>query len=405
MSEGALAGVKVLDLTHHISGPYCTKLLADFGADVVKVERPGGDPARHLPPFVRGQTGVQGQTGPDDSLLFQYLNTNKQGVTLNLKTSDGLGILKSLVRESDILVENFPPRVMLSLELAYPDLRKINPALVMVSISNFGQTGPYRDYRATDVVEYALGGLMYVFGSHDREPLKHALHQAQFKAGADSASAALMALYHQRLTAEGQQVDISIQECIASALRDVVNTYTYTGAVRRRQPNHSGDLTRIRQTSDGYISPNPGIGAGLDWSGYAEFLGAPELDDDRFSTPSARLANAEELGEVLDRYFLPRKKLDMFYAAHQRRYIYGVVKSPEEVLADDQYQARGYFVDIDHPVVGAITHPGAPFSLSGTPWAVRRPAPTLGQHNHQVYVGELGYSDAHISHLRAQEVI
>ena len=249
----------------------------------------------------------------------------------------------------------------------------------MVSISNFGQTGPYRDYKATDIVEYALGGLMYIFGDYDREPLKHALHQAQFKAGTNSASAALMALYHQRRTGEGQHVDVSIQECIGSGLRDVVNNYTYTGAVRRRAPNHSGDLNRLKETSDGYIMPTPGLNISFEWSTVVEFLGAPELDDQKFSTPSARLANAEELGRILDRVFLPQKKYDMFYAAQQRRFIYGVVQSPEEVLADEQYQARGFFVDIDHPVIGKIKYPGAPFSMSGTPWEAHRPAPTLGQ--------------------------
>ncbi|PKB68230.1 MAG: hypothetical protein BZY81_02645 [SAR202 cluster bacterium Io17-Chloro-G4] len=399
MAQGALEGVKVLDLTHHVAGPYCTKLLADFGADVVKVERPGGDPARRIPPFYHDETG------PDNSLLFLYLNTSKQGVTLNLKTPRGLKMLKELVRDSDVLVENFAPTVMPSLGLDYPTLEEINPSLVVVSISNFGQNGPYRDYKANDIVEYALGGLMYIFGSYDREPLKHALHQAQFKAGTNAASATLMAMYHQRLTGEGQHVDVSIQESIASGLRDVVNNYTNTGAVRRRQPNHSGDLTRIRQTSDGYILPNPGIGAGLNWNGVVDFLEAPELDDDKFSTPSARLANAEELGDILDRIFRTKKKFDMFFAAHEKRFIYGVIQSPEEVLADEQFRHRGYFVEIDHPVTGLITYPGAPFLMEGTPWNAIRPAPTLGQHNSSVFQERLGCAGEDLARMRAMEVI
>ena len=399
MPDRALEGVKVLDLTHHIAGPYCTKLLADFGADVVKVERPEGDPARRMPPFFHDEEGLE------NSLLFLYLNTNKQSVSLNLKSSTGQGMLKELAKQSDVLVENFSPRVMPSLGLDYPALNKINPSLVMVSISNFGQTGPYRDYKATDIVEYALGGLMYIFGDHDREPLKHALHQAQFRAGTNSASAALMALYHQRRTGEGQHVDVSIQECIASGLRDVVSNYTYTGAVRRRAPNHSGDLNRLRATSDGYILPTPGVSTGFDWASVAEFLGVPELDDPKFSTASARLANAEELGQIIDQYFLTRKKYDMFHAAQQRRFIYGVVQSPEEVLSDEQYQVRGYFVDIDHPVVGEIKYPGAPFSMSKTPWAARQPAPTLGQHNSRVLGQRLGYSGSTLAQMRASNVI
>ena len=399
MPEAALKGVKVLDLTHYIAGPYCTKLLADFGADVIKVERPDGDPARRIPPFFHDEADSE------KSLLFLYLNTSKRSVTLNLKARRGRQMLIDLARDSDVLVESFSPRVMSSLGLDYQVLRDVNPSLVVVSISNFGQTGPYRDYKATDIVEYALGGLMYVFGSYDREPLKHALHQGQFKAGTNSASAALMALYRQRLTGEGQQVDVSIQECIASGLRDVVNNYTYTGAVRRRQPNHSGDLTRLRQTSDGYILPNPGIAAGFDWNSVVEFLDAPELDDEKFNTPLARSINAEALGEILDRYFRPHKKLDMFYAAHRRRFIYGVVQSPEEVLADAQYKHRGYFVNIEHPVVGTLKYPGAPFSMDDTPWEARQPAPTLGQHNSQVYGERLGYSDVDLARMRFMEVI
>ncbi len=362
MPEKALEGVKVLDLTHHIAGPWCTKLLADYGADVLKVERPEGDPARGMPPFYHDEIDQ------DKSLLFLYLNTCKRGITLNLKTRQGRRMFRELLQDVDLLVENFSPRVMASLDLDFESLHELNPSLVMVSISNFGQTGPYRDYWAADIVEYALGGLMYIFGNYDREPLKHALHQAQFKGGTDAASAALMALYHQRLTGQGQHVDVSIQEAMASGLRDVVDNYTYTGAIRRRQPNHSGDLTRLRATSDGYILPNPGIGARDNWQATVEFLEVPELDDERFSSPSARLANAEELGRILDETFQTKNKSDMFFAAHEKRFIYGIVQSPEEVLADPQFAARGYFVDIEHPATGTVKYPGPPFLMSGNPW-------------------------------------
>ena len=399
----ALDGVKVLDLTHHIAGPYCTKLLADFGADVVKVEHPGGDPGRRMSPFFHDEPGHH-EPGLDTSLPFSYLNTNKRSVTVNLKSGEGCQIVRSLARESDVLVENFSPRVMPSLGLDYAALREIAPHLVMVSISNFGQTGPYRDYKAADIVEYALGGLMYIFGAYDREPLKHAFHQAQFKAGTDAASATLMALYHQRMTGHGQHVDVSIQEAVASGLRDVVNNYTYTGAVRRRQPNHSGDLQRLRATADGYMLPSPGLGGG-DWNNVVEFLGLPELDDEKFSTPSARLVHAEELGRILDDYFITKNKYEMFYASHRHRFIYGVIQSPEEVLADPQFESRGYFVEVDHPATGPLKYPGAPFNMGATPWRVEQPAPSLGQHNQEVLGGRLGYSGERLSQLRASGVV
>ena len=398
-APGALDGIKVLDLTHHIAGPYCTKLLADFGADVIKVERPEGDAGRRMPPFFHDETDIE------KSLLFLYLNTNKRGVTINLKTRQGREMVKDLVKDADMVVENFSPRVMPGLGLDYEALRESNPSLVMVSISNFGQTGPYRDYLATDIVEYAMGGLMYIFGTYAGVPLKHAFHQAQFRAGTNSASAALMAMYHQRSTGQGQHVDVSIQECVASGLRDIIDNYTYTGGVRRRQPNHNGDLTRLREVSDGYILPNPGITARLNWDVVADFLDAPELNDDKFNTASAQLANAKELGEIMDRRFLDKKKYDMFFAAHKLRFIYGIVQSPEEVMVDEQFEARGYFVEVDHPATGALKYPGAPFGMDATPWEVRRPAPTLGEHNRELLGEKFGYSDVELSQLRAMEVI
>ncbi len=397
--SAALEGVSVLDLTHCIAGPYCTRLLAGFGADVLKIEPPGGERGRRMAPF------FQDEPGPDASLPFAYLNTGKRSMTLNLKTEEGRDILRSLLPETDVLVENFAPRVMPSLGLGYDSLREIAPHLVMVSISNFGQTGPYRDFKAADIVEYALGGLMYIFGAYDREPLKHAFNQAQFKAGTDAASATLMALYHQRMTGRGQHIDVSIQEAVASGLRDVVNNYTYSGAIRRRQPNNSGDLQRLRATADGYLLPNPGLGSGLNWDSYVQFLDLPELDDDRFRTPSARLVNAEELGRILDEYFLRQNKYEMFYGSHERRFIFGVIQSPEEALKDPQFAHRGYFVEQEHPVMGKVIFPGAPFILASTPWQAAGPAPSAGQHNGEILGQRLGLDGSQRAQLRSQGVI
>ena len=399
MTDRALEGMKVLDLTHHLSGPYCTKLLADFGADVLKVEKPAGDHTRRAGPF------LEDDIDPEKSLVFAYLNTNKQSITLNLKSDKGISMLTSLIEESDVLVENFAPRVMPSLGLDFETLQQINPRLILTSISNFGQTGPYRDYKAADIIEYAMGGLMYISGAYDREPLKHAFNQAQFKAGTDGASATLMAMYHQRLTGEGQHVDVSIQEAVATGLRDVVNNFTYTGAVRRRQPNHSGDLSRLRASSDGHLIPNPGIGAGLNWDVMVDFMGIPELGGDKFNTPSARLVNAEELGQILDNYFIKQNKYERFYAAHEKRFIFGVVQSPGEVMADPQFEARNFFVDIAHPALGTLKYPGAPFEMSKTPWAARSPAPTLGQHNQEVIGQKLGHTPEELAQMRADSII
>ena len=396
MTQSALEGIRVLDLSHHIAGPYCTKLLADLGADVVKVERPdAGDPSRLMAPLYHDTEDAE------HSLLFLYLNTSKRSITLDLKSERGREIVRRLAAESDLVVENFSPRVMPSLGLGYEELRGLNRRLVMVSISNFGQTGPYRDYKATEIVEYALGGLMYLMGSNSKAPLKHALHQAQFKAGANAAGAALIALYGTRMTGRARHVDVSIQECIASSLRDTTSMYTYMGAVRWRQPDHPGDIPRSPlQTRDGYAVP---ITYGsLPWETIADFLDSPELEAPRFSTPEARAENAEELDEIVRRVFRSRDKWELFHAAHRRRgLIYGVVQSPEEVVQNPQSQARSYFAEIDHPVIGKAAYPGAPFLMSQTPWRAHSPAPTLGQHNWEIICDRLGYPDTETTSLHS----
>ena len=391
----------MLDLGHYIAGPYCGKLMADMGATVIKVEPPDGEPGRHLAPFVHDKPSME------SSLPFFYLNSNKKGITINLKTPNGVSLLKDLVKDTDIIIENFSPGTMDKLGLGYETLKTINSSVILVSISNFGQTGPYRDYQATEITEYALGGLMAIFGAYDQPPIKHALNQAQIKAGTNAANAALMATYWKILHETGQHIDVSIQECIAYGLRDTTSNYTYTGAVRRRQPNHSGDLTRIRQVSDGFILPNPNVNTsrGLDWDTVAKFIGSDELIDDRFSTPTARLQNAEELGEILDRSYGHQKKFETFYKAHELRFIYGIILSAEEVLENSQYLHREYFVDVEHPIAGPIKFPGAPFKLSKTPAQFNSTAPTLGQHNREIFRDVLQLTDAQITSMRSAQIL
>ena len=397
---GALSGIKVLDLTHHVAGPYCTKLLADFGAEVLKVERPGsGDPARSMGPFAGDDPH------PDKGLPFLYLNTNKRSITLNLKSVTGQKILRQLAEEVDLIVENFRPRALPALGLTYENLSATNSSLVMVSISNFGQTGPYRDYEATDIVEYALSGIQYIFGDNDREPLKHGFNQAQFKAGTDAASAALIALYHRAMTGTGQWVDISIQECIATALRDTTSSFAYTGAVKWRRPGEAGELPRSPvATNDGYIVPI--AFGGVDWDATVEFLESEELAHERFSTAEGRMENAADLDRILRDAFRQYGKEDLFYRANRRRgLIYGIVQDAAELHENPQYRHREYFVDVDHPVAGKANYPGAPFGMSKTPWSVDGSAPTLGQHNIEVYVNQLGLSKEELGQLVAAGVV
>ncbi len=398
--SGALDGIEVLDLTHHVAGPYCTKLLADFGARVTKVERPGsGDPARRMGPFAGDDPHSE------KSLPFLYLNTNKRSATLDFKTDTGRALLKRMAAGADLVVENFRPRSLPAARLSYSELSAVNPSVVMVSISNFGQTGPYRDFEATDIVEYALSGIQYIFGDNDREPLKHGFDQAQYKAGTDAAAAALIALYHRAMTGEGQWVDVSIQECIATGLRDTTSAFTYTGAVKWRRPNETGDLPRSPvATKDGYIVPIAFGGAG--WNETVEFLGSDALRDERFSTAEGRMENAAEVDRILRETFAQYEKSDLFHRANRvRGLIYGLVQDSAELYENPQYEHRGYFVEVDHPIAGKGRYPGAPFGMSDTGWSVRSHAPLLGQHNVEVYVEEMGLSMDELRRLTAAGVV
>ena len=213
MNDSVLNNIKVIDLTQHIAGPYCTKLLADYGADVIKVERPAGDPARRIGPFPGHEPHLE------KSGLFLYLNTNKRGVTLDLKSDVGRMALLDLVRDADVLVENYSPRVMPSLGLDYQTLSKVNPKLVMTSVSSFGRSGRYSNYRATELVLYALCGMAYITGGYHREPVKHGYNQAQYLGGVAAASGTVAALLgFWRNGGQGQQVDVSILECAISTL-------------------------------------------------------------------------------------------------------------------------------------------------------------------------------------------
>ena len=387
MNSKALKDVKVLDFTHYVSGPYCTKLLADYGADVVKIEPPiKGDPGRRLTPFEKSSQGHR------TSLLFKYLNTNKKSVELDLKSNYGRKAIEQLAVDADILVENFRPGVLNSFGLTKEKLRSINPTLVVVSISNFGKTGPYSDLRANDLIFYALGGLMYIFGSTDKAPIKHAFRQAQFKAGTNAASAALMAYYNAFTSGRGEDIDISIQESITASVRDTTTSYATSGVVRTRQGSMNGEIPRTpMKVKDGYIVP---ITFGTsDWSKTADLLENEKLYHPKFSTPEGRRENSEEFEKLVRTAFSEKSKHELFYGAHtHRELVYGLVQNAADLLENPQYKHDGYFQKMDDSSDSETYFPGRPFHLSKTPWKIRSAAPRLGQHNNEILVRKLKLS-------------
>jgi crotonobetainyl-CoA:carnitine CoA-transferase CaiB-like acyl-CoA transferase len=405
MVDAALADIKVLDLTHHIAGPYCTKLLADFGADVIKVERPdGGDPARRYGPFPHDEPH------PEKSALFLHLNTNKRGITLNLKSAAGKDLLKALVQEVDVLVENFSPRVMPGLGLAYDTLEALKPRLIMTSISNFGHTGPYRDYRAQDIVIYAMGGPMRATGVAGRQPLKMAGNLMQYQAGTMAATATMVGLFAARRHGVGQHIDLSLFETHAGTVdrqSTFLTAYAYAGEESRRQPpGPQGVLPRgIYPCLDGYICIYV---TNEWWPRLARMLERPDLlTDPRFATPAARLnpEHQPDFDLIFYPWLLERTKQEIMERAQAARVLATAVNTPEDVLRDEHFRARGFFVEVEHAIAGRVTQPGAPFRLSETPWSIRRPAPRLGEHNLEVYGGLLGLSREELVVLREQGVI
>ena len=395
---GILEGIRVLELGEHVSAPFCAKLLADYGADVIKVELPGeGDASRRTGPFAGDDPH------PEKSIPFLYLNTNKRGVTLNLKTGTGKGILAALLQQADVVVENFPPADAQASGLDYATLSKINPALVVTSITPFGQTGLYRDYAATDIVTCALSGLMYHSGDSDREPLRNALNQSFYVAGINGATATLAALFQRMTTGRGQHVDVSVMECLATHLVQAVPYYNYMGAIKGRRPVRGSGFEELMPARDGYVVPS--VQGSQPWSVVADLIGLEELHDEKFATGAGRIEHGEELKALLIKGLAEWDRKPLFQASGERRLVFGMAQDAGDLFTCPHLRERGFFVEVDHPLAGRAEYPGMGPRLSDMEFQVRRPAPLLGQHNLEIYGDELGYSAQELAQLRATGVI
>ncbi len=402
--DTALSGVTVLDLTFGIAGPFCTKTMAGLGAQVIKVERPwGGDPARHAGPFLHDLPDLE------TSALFLDLNGGKRSLTVDIKSAAGTGIVRALASQAGILVENFKPGTMDRLGLGFAALHALNPKLTQVSVTNFGQTGPYRDYAGADMLFYGMGGEMYSTGLPDRTPIRLGNYVMQAQAGSLAAAAGLMAWYGVRRGAPGQQVDLSIFEAAAhSADRRIqyLLGYAYNGTnPTRRDSIWSIYPTGVYPCKDGFMEI---FGGGLQFfSRTCRMIGMPELiTDERFAKPADLVDPARK--DEFDAIFLPwvveRTRAECMDAA-QRESVYAApIFTPEDVFHDRHFWERGYFVDVDHPRAGRLRSPGAPAKMSATPWRPA-PAPLLGADTEAVLSGRLGYSKAELARLRQSGVI
>jgi CoA:oxalate CoA-transferase len=389
-----LEDVHVLDLSENIAGPFCTKLLAGLGAEVIKVERPGlGDVSRRAGPFPGDAPH------PEQSALFLYLNTGKKSITLDVASQTGAAILRTLVLECDILVESFPAGYMDRLALGYTALERLNPKLIYTSVTPFGQSGPYRDYKGSELITQAMGGLMQTIGLRDREPLKIGGNAAFYTTGISAFSATMIGLYARDVEGFGQHVDVSAMETIAVAqIHSSIHHQFGRAPVRRESP--------LVRAQDGWVSPGLERGVRQDtWPRVCELIGQPDLKDDpMFRTPEARREHQQDLLAILGAWIATHPKEEVYHIFQELRSVAGYVATVEDLFTSRQLTARQFFQVIDHPCTGKVMYPGAPFRIQGEAWRHVR-APLLGEHTMEIYSGRLGLSWEDLARLRGARII
>lgn len=397
-----LEGLRVIDLADE-KGLFCTKLFADLGADVIKVEKPGGDVTRNISPFMNDDPH------PEKSLYFAYNNTSKRSITLNLEMVDGREVFRKLAERSDVVVETYRPGYMASLGLDYPKLEKLNSGLVMTSITGFGQTGPYRDFKAPDIVSFAMGGRMYETGYPEMPPLMDGGLQTYYVGSIYAAIATLVALYVRDAIGEGQHVDVSMQECIASVQESSYH-YVHTGRILRRagaQHQHAVP-GNIYPCEDGYWSICIGPYSEL-WAKFISWVisdgvDVGELADPEYEEPTKRQAELDnKINPMIRKWAMPYTKSEIFEVGQRNGIPVAPVNNAKDVIEDPQLNARGFFEEVSHPVIGRAKYPGIPWRLPGGSLKVGH-APLIGQHNREVY-GELGFSGEDLLILKQAGVI
>lgn len=410
-----LAPYRALDLTDE-KGFLCGKVLGDLGADVIKVEPPGGEPSRNIGPFYHDVPH------PERSLFWFAFNANKRGITLNMETPDGRDIFKRLVNGADFVIESFSPGRMEELGLGYSVFNQINPSVIMTSITPFGQSGPYRDYKAPDLVGMAMGGYMYLCGDPDRPPVRISFPQAYLHAAADAAAGTMIALYHRQQTGIGQHVDISMQHSLVMTTLNAIPFWEVQHSILEREGAYRSGLSSgatQRQTwrcRDGFVTftmyggqsgarTNQRLTRWMEEMGMGdEFLGGMNWEE--FDAARATQDIWDRIEEPIARFFSAHTKAELFQGAVERGIMLYPVSTPRDMLASPQLEARGFWTEVAHPELGcSITYPGAFAKASQTPWRIRRRAPLIGEHNQEIYQGELGLSPEELIMLKQAGII
>lgn len=406
----ALEGIRVLEVTDGIAGPYCAKMLADLGAEVMKIERLDA-----VSMTQRQWAGERVETSltVEDTALFLHLNTNKKSVAVDLESADGQSLFRKLATQSSIVVESLAPGRMESLGLSYNSLKDLNPSLVMTSVTPYGQTGPYKDYQYTELTVFATGGGMHREGIPERHPLKYGGEIAQYFAGTAAASATMGASVGALMTGQGDWLDVSIMECMAGHPHQIGRRapFAYNGELDpRREPRTSAAGGRepyavgTFQCKDGHVSFLP-LGPRM-WPNIARMIGRTELmDDPRFNSPELRTDNRIKLEAIFQEWLDRHTRAEVFEATNNAGIPGAPVLTPTDVMDDEHFQERGFFRELEHPEHGALSYPGVPFGFSEVDDVPGHAAPALGEHTVEALSQILGMDEAKIGSLREAGIV
>ena len=399
-----LEGLRVLDISRALAGPYCTMMLGDLGADVLKVERPGrGDESRGWgPPFVGEPYGPY----PGESAYYMAINRSKRGLTVNLKSAAGQEIIKQLAAVSDVLVENYRTGTLDKMGLGYEHMQALNPRLIYCSISGYGRTGPYARRPGYDFIIQAEGGIMGITGPVEGPPYRVGVSIVDITTGMFASTAILAALRSRDLTGEGQLLDLSLLDSVAALLANVASNYLVGGVEPSRMGNAHFNIApyEVFRARDGWLA----LGAltARQWNLLCEVLGRTELvDDPRFATNQDRVINRAALDEALSETFVTRDVAEWLVKLQEAGIASGPINTIKDVFNHPQAQARNLKLEIEHPTAGMVGFPGFPYKMSQTPAELLRPPPMLGEHTEEVLTELLDYSAEEVASLREQEVI
>ena len=412
--EGAFVGIRVLELADE-KGQWCGKLMADLGADVIKIEPPGGQNTRTVGPF------YEDTPDRERSLSFWHYNTSKRGITMNLETEDGRQLFRRMAKTADVVLETFTPGYMDSLGLGYEDLKKDNPSLIMCSLTPFGQSGPWKNYMTSDLLHLAAGGQMAKCGYDDDDipdapPIAPGGGQAWHMGSHFACIAIMSALNHRISKGNGQYIDASVHDACALTTEMHVNIYIYTGKVAPRTTGRGGGIS-VSPKAQHLCKDGKYLNAGIlnrlnpnqiqvlaEWMD--EYGLADDLSDEKYQDPAVITENRPYINKLLSNFFANITRDEAYHGGQKRGFNMGAIRSPDEVLEDPHLEDRGFWTDVEYPEIGkTFRHPGPAGIFNGSPWKISRRAPLIGEHNKEILCGEFGLSEAKLTILSEGKVV